>query len=541
MDGLLAILRAAHCRSTHHYFALDAFRHIRTDAGLRLARMLLRYHPQYLAGAKDPDTRFRDFQNHVVHVADNHWGGAPRAAERWYGRLQQFLRDGAWADAAHAAGILSHYFTDPLQPLHTAQSDREAVVHRPLEWSICKSYDEILSRWRDDRFRIVFRLSSRPDWLASAVLRGAELAHRSYETLVSTYDLTAARKDPRRGLSETALDSLAELFGVAIVGWARVLERTALEADNHLPQVSLLPSTILASIKIPHAWILRRIASNEERQAVAELLDHYLQYGDLGSHLPDEVRLIRKVLNIRRREQAFRASLAARNLTAISDPSIASRRTSTRKTAAHDLENSPPDSQAVVLKVVGVDTAADVDSENQYPANSKNLDNESFAKERDRDGKTEIDLSLAGRRRGSITLASPIVDAPSIGPKTAERFERIGIKNISQFLGSSPEQMVSQLRVRWIGVEQIADWQAQTRLMMSLPMLRVRDAQLLVGVGVRTTYLLQTAKPGLLHLKLVRYADTPAGKRSLRGSNPPSAEEVTAWVLDAQDDCQAAA
>lgn len=535
MDGLLAILRAAHCRSTHHYFALDAFRHIRSEAGRQLARMLLKYHQHYLAGAKDPDTRFRDFQNHVVHVADNHWGGAPRAAERWYGRFQQFLRNGAWADAAHAAGILSHYFTDPLQPLHTAQSDRESVVHRPLEWSICKSYDEILSRWRDDRFRIVFRLSSRPDWLASAVIRGAELAHRSYETLVSTYDLDAARKDPRRGLSEPAIESLAELFGVAIIGWARVLDRTASEAENHLPQVSLLPSTILATIKVPHAWILRRIALNQERQAVAELLDHYRLHGDLGVHTPDEVRLIRKVLDIRKMEQSRKANPAAE----ITDVRVQDRTAPT--TAEFILENAPPHSSSGLLRVIG----SDHDSED-YAIEQSNNPKAKHGVEFGVSDQQEIQepasaLLKFGRRHSSITLASPIVDAPSIGPKTAARFERIGITNISQFLGSSPEQMVAQLRVRWIGVEQIADWQAQTRLMMSLPMLRVRDAQLLVGAGVRAIYTLGNLRPDQLHGKVLRYASTPAGKRSLRGATSPSVDEVASWIQDAKSASAAAA
>lgn len=510
MEGLLAILRAAHCRSTHHYFAIDALRHVRTEQGRQLARLLLKYHPQYLAGAKDPDTRFRDFQNHVVHVADNHWGGAPRAAERWYGRLQQFLRTGNWADAAHAAGILSHYFTDPLQPLHTAQSPREAIVHRPLEWSICKSYNTILARWRDDRFRIVFRLSTRPDWLASAVLRGAELAHQSYETLVATYDLQAARKDPRLGLSEPAIESLAELFGVAIVGWARVLDRTALEADGHLPKVNLLPSAVLASVKIPYACLLRRIEGKQERQAVAELLDYYLAHGELGRHVPDEVRLIKKVLRVRdlEREYVQRMEVSRRLRKMVDDAS----------------DNPQPDSQAVTLRVVNAEPLQDASSVSDKPVDDQAVANE----------QNEQVLSVGSGRRSALTLASPIVDAPSIGPKTAARFEAIGITNISQFLGSSPEQMVQQLRVRWIGVEQIADWQAQTRLMMTLPMLRVRDAQLLVGVGIRTTYPLALANADDLTDKILRYCSTPAGKRALRGSSAPSLQDISAWIADAR-------
>lgn len=119
--------------------------------------------------------------------------------------------------------------------------------------------------------------------------------------------------------------------------------------------------------------------------------------------------------------------------------------------------------------------------------------------------------------------------------------ELFGVAIVGQFLGSSPEQMVSQLRVRWIGVEQIADCQAQTRLMMSLPMLRVRDAQLLVGAGVRTVNLLGSLPTDVLREKVARHVNTPAGKLALRGAAPPSLEELATWVQVAQRDARSAA
>ena len=88
--SLATILRGAACCSTHQLFALDALPLVQTDAGKRLVRLLLRHHHRYLAGATDPDLRFRDFQNHVVHVTDGYWGGAPRVAHQWYDRLQRY-------------------------------------------------------------------------------------------------------------------------------------------------------------------------------------------------------------------------------------------------------------------------------------------------------------------------------------------------------------------------------------------------------------------------------------------------------------------
>lgn len=485
MEGLLSILRAAHARSTHHRFALDALDHVQTEAGSRLARMLLRYHKHYLSGAKDPDTRFRDFQNHVVHVADNHWGGAPRAAERWYGRLQQFLRQQAWSDAAHAAGVLSHYFTDPLQPLHTAQSEREAVVHRPLEWSIWLCYSDILRRWNEAHFQVVFQLSNRSDWLTAAIHRGAEIAHRAYDTLVNTYDLEAARRDPRHGLGETSREHLAELFAVAITGWARILERTACEAEENLPAVSLGGTTLAAMLSVPRALLLRRFTNREEREQVATLLDHYTATGNLAPYEPEEVYLVRRVLEVRSRERQHQEKLTRQRqerAALLTSPAVTDLGLSSR-----------------------AETAAATVEESSSPI-------------------------LAGRILHRLTLASPIVDAPSIGPKTGLRLERVGIANIGQFLGASPEDLVQRVRMRWITVEQVADWQAQTRLLMALPWLRVRDVQLLVSIGCRSPQWLETIEADVLHDKLSQFVASSAGKRILRGALPPDRNECQLWV-----------
>ena len=71
------------------------------------------------------------------------------------------VRQQRWNDAAHAAGVLSHYFTDVIQPLHTQVDQREKVLHGPIECSIYRSFDSILQGWQDDEMRIVFQLADR--------------------------------------------------------------------------------------------------------------------------------------------------------------------------------------------------------------------------------------------------------------------------------------------------------------------------------------------------------------------------------------------
>ena len=130
MSLLIQILRAAHCHNTHHRFAIDALSEVQSIRGRRLAQMLLRHYGRYLEGAKAPDTTFRDFKNHVIHVEQQNWGGAPALAAHWYQRAVENLGVKNWSDAAYAMGVLSHYFTDPLMPLHTGQSEKESVYHR---------------------------------------------------------------------------------------------------------------------------------------------------------------------------------------------------------------------------------------------------------------------------------------------------------------------------------------------------------------------------------------------------------------------------
>ena len=47
--------------------------------------------------------------------------------------------------------MLSHYYTDPIHPFHTAQTDAENAIHRACEWSINRSYDELAKLGREPR------------------------------------------------------------------------------------------------------------------------------------------------------------------------------------------------------------------------------------------------------------------------------------------------------------------------------------------------------------------------------------------------------
>lgn len=311
MRTLVRILRAGHCRSTHHHFAIDSSAFVDTTQGRRLAALLLRHHENYLAGATDPDERFRDFQNHVVHVSDGYWGGAPRLAMTWYERLCDYLVHDRFGDAAYAAGVLSHYFTDPLQPLHTDQSEREPQVHRAFERSVRHCYGELLQAWRDDAERAVFHFGDGEGWLAEAIFRGARFAHQSYRQIVDGYDLAAGNRRPAEGLSPETRRCAAQLIGLAVTGLARIWERAAEEAAGRrgtpLPAVSLWYPTGLAALQGPEKRFLRFLHDRREAAEVRRVVAELHRTGGLVDNLPPECYIKHQVWLVRRRELAWQA------------------------------------------------------------------------------------------------------------------------------------------------------------------------------------------------------------------------------------------
>ena len=498
MKALITILRAAHCRSTHHFFAVDALPLTRTESGKQLAALLLSYHDEYLRGAKDPDTRFRDFQNHVIHVQDGCWGGAPRVAQQWYDRLLKYLRTDRFEYAAHAAGVLSHYFTDPIMPLHTAQCDYEKVVHRPLEWSITKSYQTIFQKWQTDDIEIVFDLSEDDGWLGDAIVQCARFANKKYNQLIDDYNLELGVENPIDGFDKRTHEQLSELFGLAITGWARILDRAGTEMvvqrDEPLPEFPLSLPALLATIKMPVRWWVRRIETKSEQEAVTSLLEEYKSKGKLEQHLPAEVDIVQRVTKVYHDEVKWKEKRERRKLHA--------------SKSRIEVQESP---EPVLLPFES--------KQNHYRSNPSQT----------------TPQKSNNRLRFRLAASDPLVDAPSIGSKTAQRFANIGINVVAEFLAASADKVAEQLETYWITADTIRVWQHQSTLMCEVPGLRAIDTQLLTGSGCECGRDLASANADTLHIQIIEYAATSAGKRYLRGGDPPQKFNITQWIEDASE------
>lgn len=133
-----------------------------------------------------------------------------------------------------------------------------------------------------------------------------------------------------------------------------------------------------------------------------------------------------------------------------------------------------------------------------------------------------------------LDLSDHIEAAPSIGPKTAERFEAIGVVTVADFLKQTAESLAEKLNYKRLNAKLLRQWQHQTRLVCRIPNLRGHDAQLLVGCGIVDAEELATMRPEMLFQKIGPFSDTKEGLKIIRNGKKPDLEEITDWISFAQ-------
>lgn len=479
--SLLSILHRVHCCSTHHYFALDALPFVQTPAGKRLVRVLLRHHRRYLLGATDPDTRFRDYQNHVIHVKDGYWGGAPRMAHKWYDRMQRYLRTNRFSDAAHAAGVLSHYFTDPFQPLHTEHSELEKVLHRPIEQSIYRAYSEIYQLWRGSKMEVIFQLSNRVSWLGESMLHGSNFANQRFHVMLDDYDLVRAVGNPQAGLGLEARNSLAEIFGLAITGWARVLERAAQEAEHErekkLPFRLVLPSMFTSASRAPFGLVNRHLASCREKKEIIDLIDEYAAQGKLVRQIPAEIDIVHRVADIYQSEKEW---------------------------------------QPLQLSDV-----------TQVAVN--------WSDRADQTARKPIEKSVNSPEGGrELSTHDSVFLVPFIPTYAAQRMVEVGVARLSDLLHESPVQLSVRMKLDGVTEKTLTRWQSQATLMVKVRGLGEQASMWLVAAGYTTAESIAMAQRSTVH-RAIRNAIADQEVNGLRHIRVepgwyPRNSEINCWI-----------
>ncbi len=518
---LFNVLFAWKCSSTHHKLALDALHQMRGVAAENWRNLCLAHIDTYLEGSKAPDNTFKDFRNHVLHVRDNYWGGAVGATRLWYGKTVEALRTKNWREAVYAAGVLSHYYTDPIQPFHTAQSEAEGIVHRAAEWSIACAYrdlTELLEASRGGWPEVTVPTGS--DWLEQMVIAGADLANPHYEVCIDHYDLKQGVKHPPSGLDQEMRDCLAKLIGHAVVGYARIMERAFAEAGVVPPATSLTLPSLFAQLQIPILWVTQKLKNSKERAIVEAMHREYQATGKVLQTLPEDEATVR---------QAHAAEILQRPLAELDRETPRPIGTAHGTKAQPATTSHPPVLRGQELEVKSeCRTDSTVHSESLPVTPPPSQPSISLPM-------TKATPTVPDPRGDKyyLTVNMPVEKAPSIGPKTAKLLEQHGVRTVADLLCVDPKALANAVGVRYVDALSIEAWQIQAILCCEVPQLRGHDAQFLLACHIFSRAELAAANATDLLKRVEAIIATPAGERILRGGERPDLAEVQNWIARA--------
>jgi hypothetical protein len=536
MSLLFAILFRTARRSTHQRLALDALRHLRGPDAERWCDVLLVHHGEFLRGCIAPDEQFRDFRNHVLHVGDKPWGGGPLEARRWYGRAVDSLRRREWAEAAYAAGVLSHYFSDPFLPLNTAHGEEQTKVQAGLEWSIKRSYGRLQQLIEIDQGGYPqLEAPPRDDWLERMISTGANLAHQHLDAVLQHYDLARGVRDPLAGMDEECQSLIAQCLAHAVVGVARVLEKAIGEAEVEPPLVETTLPGFLAAAAAPPRLLVQHLHDLAERMALEAMFDEAQRTGKVLKNLSPEGREIRQLYA----EEVLRVPLhqldqQRARLTGTLYGSGREERHHPNRLLIGTPRIAPHDSQAWREAQQGRsegtgDRGQGTGDRGQRPGNR------SRPKPAALPATAWRSTTQAQPPRATFHLApgSPVVDVPGVDALAARRLEQAGVVTVGELLTAEPDKLADVLRIRQVTAQTVREWQNTAALASRVPGLRGQEAQILVACGIRRVDELAASPPQDLLEKVTAFATTDAGQRLLAGRQPPNLEQVTQWIEQA--------
>ena len=136
-------------------------------------------------------------------------------------------------------------------------------------------------------------------------------------------------------------------------------------------------------------------------------------------------------------------------------------------------------------------------------------------------------------RQFYLQLEDPVEAAPSIGPKTADRLAKVGIRSVADLLAADPESTAEELDVRHIRADLISAWQHQSRLVCRIPQLHGFGAQLLVACGYTEPEQISAADAETVAVKIAEFSETKKGQRILRNGSAPSRAIIDEWIASA--------
>lgn len=520
MSLLYAVVFASCCRSNHHRIAVDALRHLQSPDAERWRNLLLHYHAEYLAGAKAPDEQFKDFKNHVLHVREKEWGGAIESAEEWYRRTVRAMQAKDWKQAAWSAGVLSHYYADPIQPFHTHQTEEENVIHRAVEWSFSKSYTTFQRILENDMGGYPkMDAPGGEKWLAEMVRAGARASNAHYETVIDHYDFAKGVKDPPAGLDQELKDTISKLVGHAVVGFARILDRAFEEAAVRPPKVGDDLQGFFLALEIPIQAVLKTMDNAAARKEVQAQYEEFQRTGKVRTTLGEDDKVVREL----HAAEVLKTPLSSLDAKW------------PREIGEQAGEGAPPrDSKAKTPALPRAKQVRTIElAPKAEPAQPIALPPPQAVKQQaPRELPEGAPLAKREKTLPKFTLneGAPVVQAPSIGPKTAKRLEAVGVKTIADLLAMNAEDGEQQIDARHISAKVIRDWQAQALLACTVPGMKSREAQGLVACGIQDADDLANSDAAQLCEGVAQWGLSEEGQRAWGNAPAPTADDVATWI-----------
>ncbi len=555
MSLLYAVVFASRCRSNHHRLAVDALRHLQDERAEDWRNLLLHHHKEYLEGAKAPDEEFKDFKNHVLHVRDKDWGGAVEACEEWYRRTVRALADKDWKQAAWSAGVMSHYYVDPIQPFHTHQTEEEGVIHRAVEWSFSKSYRTFQHILEHDLGGYPTMTAPGGDkWLAEMVKAGAKASNPHYELIIEHYNFDAGVKNPEAGLDRELKDAIAGLVGHAAVGLARILDRAFAEARVKPPKTAATLDAFFLTIEAPIQAVLKLMDDARAHREVEAQYEEFRRTGKVRATMGEDDKVVRALYAAEVLKTPL-SSLDAkwpREIGAKAGEGAPARGARGKRVAPPprpmriakaeprviDLTPqapAPKPAKAARIAAVAPEPAPVLETapEPQSPVRVVRAPRE-----------LPPGAPLAKREKTlpkcTLSEGAPVVQAPSIGPKTAKRLEAVGVKTVADLLAMDAEEGEEVIDTRHISAPVIRQWQSQALLACTVPGLKSREAQALVACGVNDVSELARLDAVDLCDAVARWGLSDEGQRAWGNAPAPNEDDVATWIARARRASQSA-
>ncbi len=137
-------------------------------------------------------------------------------------------------------------------------------------------------------------------------------------------------------------------------------------------------------------------------------------------------------------------------------------------------------------------------------------------------------------------LQSNVADVLGLGPRTAGRLLRLGVRTAEQLMSASPQKLATRLGEGPIAAENVAAWQRETRLLIDAPQLSPCAARVLAAIGYSSVERVAGCSPtellGAIERLLQKNCDSWLRKNPIR-----SISKVSDWIRIARASANEAA